>query len=148
MLLGNVFFRHAAVEKDTSDVTPGFMACVNVSVGDELASLPLHVAGGLRVGFGQYLSGTCVKNNALYGGPSAEPCDGLDGFYGDDSDLEFASVSGRPSVLTATFYAPSQAQADRNAGLFASLMPAGPALLRFLLSTGAAGLQSYKLAET
>ena len=148
-LFGNVFFRQAVDQRDTSGVTPGFCSRVNVTVSGsrlgELPSLPRFIADSLRVSFGQYLSGTCAKHNAQYGEDGAGPCAGLAGFYGDDSDLEFAPAPGHTSVLTATFYAPSQEQADRNAGLFKSLMPANAELMRFLRGTGAAAFASYQM---
>ncbi len=149
-LFGNPYYESTPEQRDTSGVTPAYNQRVYATVvfGGVTNSVDLYtrpfVLDGLRIGIGQYLSGTCAENNIFYAEQVNGPCIGAANYYGDDSDLRVSFVSdaeGAPNFLF-TFYAPTQEQADANAAIFQSTLPPSAAFLSFLLTTGASAVAS------
>ncbi len=154
-LFGNPSFASAAGQLDTAGVTPTFFRTVYATIqgrrydGSNYDSLSIndrHVYDGLRIGLGQYLSGTCAQNNMFYSPEVSGPCAGIAGYYGDDSDLVVELLSADSgAVVSFLFYAPNQTQADTNGAIFQSLLPASGTLLTFLLTNGLATVTSMVL---
>jgi hypothetical protein len=131
---------------DTTGVTPAYykqaFATVQFTGVSGDTYLRPFVSEGLRIGIGQYLSGTCAANNRFYAVQVNGPCIGAANYYGDDSDLRVSFVSGNANAALSsfTFYAPTQEQADANAAIFQSTLPPSAAFLSFLLTTGASAV--------